>query len=108
MLKGRLAALLLDELGRYVDGLDKRSMHFSLLDGDVTKVAGYAARFAGVGFPGETYQISYWRDGDKILFGAGSKQVVVQEAPPPGSVISTTSASAGAPAEPKEAMACPA
>jgi acyl dehydratase len=44
------------------------------LGGDVTKVAGYAARFAGVGFPGETYQISYWKEGDKILITATSKE----------------------------------
>jgi hypothetical protein len=29
--------------------------------------------FAGVGFPGETYRISYWKDGDKILIQATSK-----------------------------------
>jgi len=38
------------------------------LDGDVNKVARYQARFAGVGFPGETYETSYWKEGDKILF----------------------------------------
>ena len=32
------------------------------------------ARFAGVGFPGETYQISYWKEGDKILLAANSKE----------------------------------
>jgi acyl dehydratase len=45
-----------------------------VLGGDVTKVAGYAARFAGVGFPGETYQISHWKEGDKILVTATSKE----------------------------------
>jgi multifunctional beta-oxidation protein len=34
----------------------------------VTKVARYQARFAGVGVPGETYETSYWKEGDKILF----------------------------------------
>ena len=38
------------------------------LDGDVSKVARYQARFAGVGFPGETYETSYWKEGKKILF----------------------------------------
>ena len=38
------------------------------LDGDVTKVARYQARFAGVGFPGETYETSWWREGKQILF----------------------------------------
>jgi acyl dehydratase len=43
-----------------------------VLGGDVTKVARYQARFAGVGFPGETYRISYWKEGDKILIQANS------------------------------------
>jgi acyl dehydratase len=38
------------------------------LGGDVSKVARYQARFAGVGFPGETYETSYWKEGNKILF----------------------------------------
>ncbi len=46
----------------------------NVLDGDTDKVAGYAARFAGVGFPGETYVISYWKEGDKILVEAKSKE----------------------------------
>ncbi len=44
------------------------------LGGDVDKVAGYAARFAGVGFPGETYLIDYWNEGDKIYVEATSKE----------------------------------
>ena len=44
------------------------------LGGDVTKVARYQARFAGVGFPGETYQISWWNEGDKVLVSANSKE----------------------------------
>ena len=43
-----------------------------VLGGDVAKVARYQARFAGVGFPGETYRISYWKEGDKILIAAKS------------------------------------
>jgi acyl dehydratase len=45
-----------------------------VLGGDVTKVARYQARFAGVGFPGETYLTSYWKEGDKILVQAKSKE----------------------------------
>ncbi|MCH8133250.1 MAG: 3-alpha,7-alpha,12-alpha-trihydroxy-5-beta-cholest-24-enoyl-CoA hydratase [Acidobacteria bacterium] len=45
-----------------------------VLDGDTTKVAGWKARFAGVGYPGETYVISYWKEGDKILVEAKSKE----------------------------------
>jgi acyl dehydratase len=45
-----------------------------VLGGDVAKVARYQARFAGVGFPGETYLTSYWEEGDKILIQAKSKE----------------------------------
>jgi acyl dehydratase len=44
------------------------------LGGDVTKVGSYAARFAGVVFPGETIVTSMWRDGDKILLNATTKE----------------------------------
>jgi acyl dehydratase len=37
------------------------------LGGDVTRVKGYAARFRGVAFPGETYRTSWWKEDDKIL-----------------------------------------
>ena len=42
------------------------------LDGDVTRVARYQARFRGVGFPGETYRTSFWREGDRLLVEAHS------------------------------------
>ncbi len=45
-----------------------------VLDGETTKVARYQARFVGVGFPGETYLTSYWKEGDKILIQAKSKE----------------------------------
>jgi acyl dehydratase len=37
------------------------------LDGDVTRVAGYGVRFAGVVFPGETLRTSVWREGGRLL-----------------------------------------
>ncbi len=46
----------------------------AVLDGDVTQVARYQARFRGVGFPGETYLTKYWREGDKILIESHSKE----------------------------------
>ncbi|HZO09352.1 MAG TPA: MaoC/PaaZ C-terminal domain-containing protein [Myxococcota bacterium] len=45
-----------------------------VLGGDVAKVARYQARFAGIAFPGETYQISWWREGPQILVQAKSKE----------------------------------
>jgi acyl dehydratase len=44
----------------------------AVLGGDVTRVARYQARFAGVGFPGETYRTSWWQEGDRILIEAKS------------------------------------
>ncbi|MCP4003609.1 MAG: 3-alpha,7-alpha,12-alpha-trihydroxy-5-beta-cholest-24-enoyl-CoA hydratase [bacterium] len=48
------------------------------LGGDVDKVAGYSARFAGVVFPGETIVTSMWKEDDRILISAVSKE---REAP---------------------------
>ena len=45
-----------------------------MLDGDVTKVARYQARFAGVLFPGETIVTSMWKEGGQILVAAKSKE----------------------------------
>ena len=44
------------------------------LGGDVTKVARYQVRFAGVAFPGETLVTSMWREGDKILLETKTKE----------------------------------
>ena len=44
------------------------------LGGDVSQVARYQARFAGVCFPGETMVTSYWREGNQILVGSKSKE----------------------------------
>jgi acyl dehydratase len=55
------------------DGLVCKAIVDELLDGDVTKVARYQARFAGVAFPGETYSISYWKEGDKVILAASAK-----------------------------------
>ena len=45
-----------------------------VLAGDVTRVARYQARFAGVVFPGETIVTSVWEDGDKLLIQASTKE----------------------------------
>jgi acyl dehydratase len=44
----------------------------SALDGDVSKVAGYSTRFAGVVYPGETIRTSMWREDGQILISAKS------------------------------------
>ena len=44
------------------------------LDGDVTKVARYQVRFAGVVYPGETVVTSVWREGGRLLLAAKSKE----------------------------------
>ena len=48
------------------------------LDGDVTRVGGYSARFAGVVFPGETIRTSVWREDGKLLISASTLE---REAP---------------------------
>ncbi len=55
-------------------GITCKAVVDEVLGGDVTKVARYSARFAGVAFPGETYQVSYWKEGDKVLIESKSKE----------------------------------
>jgi len=45
-----------------------------LLGGDVTQVARYQARFAGVVYPGDTIATSMWKDGQKVLISVKNKQ----------------------------------
>jgi acyl dehydratase len=44
------------------------------LGGDVTRVARYQVRFAGVFFPGETMVTSVWRESGKLLLASTSKE----------------------------------
>jgi len=44
------------------------------LDGDVTKVGRYQARFSGVVFPGETIVTSMWREGEQVTLSAATKE----------------------------------
>ena len=45
-----------------------------LLDGDVSKVTGYSARFAGVVFPGDTIVTKMWNENGTILVAAENKE----------------------------------
>lgn len=46
----------------------------TLLEGDVTAVKRYQVRFTGVVFPGETVVTSMWREDDRIILSATTKQ----------------------------------
>lgn len=45
-----------------------------MLDGAVDKVARYQGRFAGVVIPGETIVTSLWKEGNKIVISAATKE----------------------------------
>ncbi|MEP9365248.1 MaoC/PaaZ C-terminal domain-containing protein [Nocardioides sp. CN2-186] len=51
-------------------GIVLRTLTEQLLDGDATRVGGFAVKFAGVVFPGETIRIRGWRDGGRIIGSA--------------------------------------
>jgi acyl dehydratase len=53
-------------------GIACKAIVDEVLGGDVAQVARYQARFAGVAFPGETYQVSYWKQDKQILLEAKS------------------------------------
>ncbi|GAA2235926.1 MaoC/PaaZ C-terminal domain-containing protein [Streptomyces nogalater] len=53
-------------------GMTLKAVVDTLLDGDVTRVRGYSARFAGVVFPGETLRIRMWREEGRVRVEAGA------------------------------------
>jgi acyl dehydratase len=55
-------------------GMVAKAVVDTLLDGDVAAVARYQVRFAGVVFPGETVVTSMWRDGDRVVLSATTKE----------------------------------
>ena len=55
-------------------GVVCKSVVDELLDGAVDRVAAYTARFAGVVYPGETIVTSMWKEGEKILISAKTKE----------------------------------
>jgi acyl dehydratase len=48
-------------------GIGCKAIVDKLLDGDVSQVASYGARFAGVVFPGETLQANIWKEDGKFI-----------------------------------------
>jgi len=56
--------------GRCSYGIVLRTVTDALLDGDAGKVGGFAARFAGVVFPGETIRVQAWDSGEQIVVNA--------------------------------------
>jgi acyl dehydratase len=48
-------------------GMTCKALVDHLLDGDVTQVAAYGARFAGVVFPGETLRAGVWEEGGRYV-----------------------------------------
>ena len=54
-------------------GITLKAVVDGALGGDVSRVARYQTRFAGVGFPGETYTISWWDEGDRLLVATHAK-----------------------------------
>ncbi|MEU9267573.1 MaoC/PaaZ C-terminal domain-containing protein [Streptomyces sp. NPDC048251] len=55
-------------------GITLKAVVDTLLDGDVGRVRGYATRFAGVVFPGETLRICMWRGEDAVRVAVSAVQ----------------------------------
>lgn len=51
-------------------GIVLRTVTDELFGGDAAAVAGFAARFAGVVFPGETIRVQAWDEGDRAVVSA--------------------------------------
>ena len=51
-------------------GIVLRELTTALLGGNATRVAGFAARFAGVVYPGETMRVRGWQEDGRILASA--------------------------------------
>jgi acyl dehydratase len=48
-------------------GIVAKAVTDAMLDADVTRVASFSARFAGIVVPGETLRVRIWRDGQRLL-----------------------------------------
>ena len=55
-------------------GIACKAVVDTLLDGDVNPIARYQVRFTGVVFPGETVVTSMWRESERIVLSATTKE----------------------------------
>jgi len=69
---GGFAQPILHGLSTY--GMSCKAAVDALLDGDVSKVAAFRGRFAGVVFPGETIVVRLWDEGDLIVLDACTQE----------------------------------
>ena len=69
-------------------GIVLRELTDALL-GDATKVGGFAAKFAGVVYPGETLKVRGWREDGRILGSASVADGERADAPVLGDVVLT-------------------
>ncbi|NMO00960.1 3-alpha,7-alpha,12-alpha-trihydroxy-5-beta-cholest-24-enoyl-CoA hydratase [Gordonia sp. TBRC 11910] len=68
-------------------GLVCRALADELFDGDVTRIGGYAATFAGIVFPGETLIVDVWDEDSQLKMTASILQR--DGAPALGNVVAT-------------------
>ena len=55
-------------------GIAAKAVIDTFLDGDTAAVVRYAVRFSGVVYPGETVVTAMWREEDRILLHATTKE----------------------------------
>jgi acyl dehydratase len=77
-------------------GIVLRELTSALVGGDATAITGFAAKFTGVVYPGETLRVRGWHDGDRVVGSAtvaasGGQSGERDGAPVLGDVVLTTS-----------------
>jgi acyl dehydratase len=70
-------------------GIVLRELTDALLEGDAARVGGFAAKFAGVVFPGETLRVRGWLEDGRIVGSAGVADGERADAPVLGDVVLT-------------------
>jgi acyl dehydratase len=71
-------------------GIVLRTLTDELLGGDAARIGGFAVRFAGVVFPGETIRVRGWREDGRVLASATVAGGEREGAPVLGDVVLTT------------------